>query len=118
VEAHAEEERARSVNLDGGHAGGGVDLNGGRTVEAHAEEEEEQGARREPRRRARRWHGPRPRARGAKEERGTSVEAVGAALRRTWRRSRRWWVCGGEMTGLGFRGSDTLKKKNSSDGQN
>jgi hypothetical protein len=31
------------------------------------------------------------------------------------RRSGRQWVCGREMKGLGFRGSDTLKKKNSSD---
>jgi hypothetical protein len=36
-----------------------------------------------------------------------------------WRRTRRsvhQWVCGMEMKGLGFRGSGTLKKKNSSDG--
>jgi hypothetical protein len=38
VEAHAEEEWARDVNLDNGRAGG-VDLDGGRAVEAHAEEE-------------------------------------------------------------------------------
>jgi hypothetical protein len=78
VEAHAEEERARGLNLNGGHVGGvdldgrrvveahyvnlddkcagGVDLNGGRTVEAHTE-----------------------------EERGTDVEAVAVALRQTWR---------------------------------
>jgi hypothetical protein len=38
VEVHAEEEQVRGVNLDGGRAGG-VDLNGGCTVEAHVEEE-------------------------------------------------------------------------------
>jgi hypothetical protein len=32
------------------------------------------------------------------------------------RRSGDQRVCGGEMTGLGFRGSGTHKKKNSSDG--
>jgi hypothetical protein len=40
----------------------------------------------------------------------------GGRWRRTWRRSGCRWVCGGEMIGLGFRGSGTLKKKNSSDG--
>jgi hypothetical protein len=53
------------------------------------------------------------------EERGVGVEAHAeedAWRRRTRRRSERRWVCGGEMIGLGFRGSGTLKKKNSSDG--
>jgi hypothetical protein len=40
----------------------------------------------------------------------------GARWRQTWSRSGRRWVCGWEMIGLGFRGSGTLKKKNSSDG--
>jgi hypothetical protein len=53
---HAEEERARGVNLDGGRA-----------MEAHTE-----------------------------EKRGTSVEAVGAASRRMQRRSGCQRVCGGE----------------------
>jgi hypothetical protein len=39
----------------------------------------------------------------------------GTQWRQTQRRSGRRWVCGKEMTGLGFRGSDTLKKKDSSD---
>jgi hypothetical protein len=59
------------------------------------------------------------------EERGAGMEVhaedpeEGARwrhMRRTRRRSRRRWVCGGEMIGLWFRGSGTLKKKNSSDG--
>jgi hypothetical protein len=37
VEAHMEEERGSGVNLDGGCTGG-VDLDGGRAVEAHTEE--------------------------------------------------------------------------------
>jgi hypothetical protein len=55
------------------------------------------------------------------EERGDSVEAhaedaeEGVPWRRTWRRSGRRWICDGEMIGLGFRGSNTLKKKISSD---
>jgi hypothetical protein len=59
---------------------------------------------------------------GVEAERGTGVEAhtedteEGARWRWTQRRSRRRWVCGGEMKGLGFRGKGTLKKKNSSDG--
>jgi hypothetical protein len=64
----------------------GLNLDGGRTVEVHVE-----------------------------EERGVGVEAIGVALRQTGRSGRRR-VCGGEMTWLGFRGSGTLKKKNSSDG--
>jgi hypothetical protein len=39
----------------------------------------------------------------------------GARWRRTRQRSRRRWACGEEMTGLGFRSSGTLKKKNNSD---
>jgi hypothetical protein len=83
------------VNLDGGCASGvdldcgcasGVDLDSRRAVEAHAEEEQ-----------------------------GTSVEAVGATSWRTRRRRGHRRVCGGEMIGFGFRGSGTLKKKNSSD---
>jgi hypothetical protein len=81
VEAHTEEERARDVNLNGGCVGG-VDLDGGRAVEAHAE-----------------------------EERGADVEAVSAASRRMWRRSGCRWVCDGEMIGLEFRCSNTLKKE-------
>jgi hypothetical protein len=56
------------------------------------------------------------------EQRGVGMEAhtkdteEGAQWRRTRRRSERRWVCGGEMKGLGFRGSGTLKKKNSRDG--
>jgi hypothetical protein len=56
------------------------------------------------------------------EQRGTGVEAhaedveEGMRWRRTQRRSGRWRVCGREMKGLGFRSSDTLKKKNSSNG--
>jgi hypothetical protein len=38
------------------------------------------------------------------------------STQRTRRRSGHRRVCGGEMIGLGFRGSGTLKKKNSSDG--
>jgi hypothetical protein len=76
---------ARGVNLDGGHAGG-LDFNGRHAVETHV-----------------------------KEERGTGVEAIGAASRWTRRRSWGRWVCGREMIGLRFRGSGTLKKKNSSD---
>jgi hypothetical protein len=55
------------------------------------------------------------------EERGADVEAhaedmeEGAWWRRTRRRSGRQWVCDKEMKGLWFRGSGTLKKKNSSD---
>jgi hypothetical protein len=74
------------VNLDGGCAGG-IDLNGGHAVEAHME-----------------------------EERGACVEAVDAASRQMRRRSEHQWVCGGEMTWLGFRSSGTLRNKNSSDG--
>jgi hypothetical protein len=37
-------------------------------------------------------------------------------MRRTRRRNGHRLVCGGKITGLGFRGSSTLKKKNSSDG--
>jgi hypothetical protein len=85
VEAHTEEERARGMNLDSGRTSG-IDLDDGHTVEAHAE-----------------------------EERGAGVEAVSAASRRTWKRSGRQWVCGREMTVLGFRELVTLKKKNSSD---
>jgi hypothetical protein len=51
------------------------------------------------------------------EERGANVEAhMEGTRRRQKRRSGRWRVCDGEMTGLGFRGSGTLKKKNGSDG--
>jgi hypothetical protein len=39
-----------------------------------------------------------------------------AQWRCTRRRSGHRWVCGREITGLGFRGSRTLKKKNSNDG--
>jgi hypothetical protein len=55
-------------------------------------------------------------------ERGASVEAYvedtkeGVQWRWMQMRRGRWWVCGGKMTGLGFRGSNTIKKKNSSDG--
>jgi hypothetical protein len=55
-------------------------------------------------------------------ERGTSVGAhvedtkEGVQWRWMQRRRGRWRVCGRKMTGLGFRDSDTLKKKNSSDG--
>jgi hypothetical protein len=68
-----EEERARSMNLDGGRAveahmednegcAGGVDLDDGCVVEVHAEEE--RGMRCEPQCRARRWRGPRRQAHG------------------------------------------------------
>jgi hypothetical protein len=56
------------------------------------------------------------------EERGAGMEAhtedavEGARWRLTQWRSGHWRVCVGEMTGLGFRGSSTLKKKNSSNG--
>jgi hypothetical protein len=33
-----------------------------------------------------------------------------ARWKRTQRRSGHRWLCGSEMTGLGFRGSDTIKK--------
>jgi hypothetical protein len=65
-----------------------------------------------------------PRHFNVEEERGTGVEThvddavEGAWWRRTWRRWRRSGhrqVCGKEITGLGFRGSGTLKKKNSCD---
>jgi hypothetical protein len=55
------------------------------------------------------------------EERGASVEAhaedaeEGVRWRRMRRRSERRWVSGREMKRLRFRGSGTLKKKNSSD---
>jgi hypothetical protein len=55
-----------------------------------------------------------------KEEQGVVEEAhvedteEGTLLRRTWRTQRR--VFDREMTGLGFRGSGTLKQTNSSDG--
>jgi hypothetical protein len=55
------------------------------------------------------------------EERGDDVEAhtedaeEGVPWRRTRRRSERWRICDGEMIGLEFRGSNTLKKKISSD---
>jgi hypothetical protein len=75
----------RCVNIDGKRAGD-MDLDGGRVLEVHAE-----------------------------EERGASVEAIGVASRWTRRRSERRLVCDGEMTELGFSGSDTLKKNNSSD---
>jgi hypothetical protein len=107
MQAHAEEKRAHGVNLDGGRA-----------VEAHAEKERDTW--REPRRRAHGWCGPR-RCHAVEthmeEELGADVEAVSAASRQTRRRSVCRWVCGGEMTGLGFMGLGTLKKKNSSDGQ-
>jgi hypothetical protein len=51
------------------------------------------------------------------EERGADVEAhtedgeEGAWWRRTWRRSGRRWVCGEEMTGLGFRGWAHLTRR-------
>jgi hypothetical protein len=55
--------------------------------------------------------------------RGGEGRADGAVEGTRWRPTRRtrWksgrqWVCGEEMTGLGFKGSDTLKNKNSSDG--
>jgi hypothetical protein len=53
------------------------------------------------------------------EEQGADVEAhavEGARWRQTRRRSGHRRVCGGEMKGLGFRGSDTIKYKNSSNG--
>jgi hypothetical protein len=62
----------------------------------------------------------------AEEERGTSVEAHAEDMeegvrwrctQRTRRRSGRRRMCGREMTGFGFRGSSTLKKKNSSNRQ-
>jgi hypothetical protein len=50
------------------------------------------------------------------EEQGTGVEAhaedVMEGAWRTRRRSRRRRVCGGEITGLEFRGLGTLKKNN------
>jgi hypothetical protein len=73
-------------------------------------------------------HGGEGRANGAvlrrfnmEEERGDDVEAhtedaeEGVPWRRTRRRSERWRICDGEMIGLEFRGSNTLKKKISSD---
>jgi hypothetical protein len=39
------------------------------------------------------------------------VEAIGAASRRTQRRSGRRWVCGGEMAGFVFRGSGTPERR-------
>jgi hypothetical protein len=57
------------------------------------------------------------------EERSTNVEAhaeEGTRWRHTgrkhWRSGHRQ-VCGGEIIGLGFMGSGTLKKKNISDGR-
>jgi hypothetical protein len=47
-----------------------------------------------------------------------SEALVWRCTRRTRRRSRCWQMCGGEMTWLGFRGSGTIKKKNSSNGHN
>jgi hypothetical protein len=69
------------VNLDG-ECACGVDLDSGCAVEAHVE-----------------------------EERGTDVEAINVASRRTQRRSGRQWMCGREMIGLGFRGSGILKRR-------
>jgi hypothetical protein len=81
VEAHTEEERARSVNLDGGRMGG-MDLDGGggwrgTDVEAVV------AASRQTRRRS--------------DRRGTGVKAVGAVSRRTRRRSGRR---GGSQRGI------------------
>jgi hypothetical protein len=54
---------------------------------------------------------------GMEEERGTGVEAhMEEGMQWRWTRRTRMTVCGGEMTGLGFRGLGTLKKKNSSNG--
>jgi hypothetical protein len=61
------------------------------------------------------------------EERGTDVEEQGTGVEahaedvmegawRTRRRSGRRRVCGGEITGLLFRGLGTLKKNNNNDG--
>jgi hypothetical protein len=77
------EERARDVNLDGWRA-----------------------VSRGPQRRA---CGGGARGGGARHTAWTST--AGMRWRRTWRRSRHRWVCGGEMIGLGFRGSGTLKKR-------
>jgi hypothetical protein len=60
---HTRRSEARDVNLDDGRVGG-VDLDSGRVAEVHAE-----------------------------EERGTDVEAVGAASSRTRRRSERTDRC-------------------------
>jgi hypothetical protein len=58
-----------------------------------------------------------PRRFDVEEERGAVVEAhVEEVARWRWTRRTRRRVCGGEMTGLPFRSSDTLKKKNSSNG--
>jgi hypothetical protein len=107
VEAHAEEERARGLNLNGRHVGG-VDLDGGRVVEAHYVNLDDKCAGGVD------LNGRRTVVAHTEEERGTDVEAVAVALRHTWRRSEHRWVCDREMTGLGFRGSGTLRKKNSS----
>jgi hypothetical protein len=45
------------------------------------------------------------------EEWGTGVDAIGAASRRTRRRSGRRWVCGDEMAGFVFRGSGTPERR-------
>jgi hypothetical protein len=73
VEAHVEEERARSVNLDGGRMGG-MDLDGGGGWRG-ADVEAVGVASRQTRRRS--------------DQRGTGVKAVGTASRHTWRRSGR-----------------------------
>jgi hypothetical protein len=94
------------MNLDGGRAGGvveahaeeerGVNMNldCGHTVEVHMEEEQ-----------------------GADVEVHVEDAEEGAPLSCTRRRCGHRRVCGGKMTGLGFRGSGRLKKKNSSDGR-
>jgi hypothetical protein len=90
VEAHAEEERACGVNLDGGCACG-VDLNGGRAVETHPEEERD--AWREPQLWAHGWRGSRRQARGGGARgggvrRAAWTSTVGARWRYTRRRSK------------------------------
>jgi hypothetical protein len=70
------------MNLDGGRTGG-VDLDGGCAVETHVEEE--RGERREPRRWARGWCGPRrwhALEAHTEEEQGVGVEAVNATSSR------------------------------------
>jgi hypothetical protein len=136
VEAHAEEERAHGMNLDGGRAGG-VDLDDGHVVEAHLACTSMAGAQVALTLTVGAWW---RRTRRRSEVSGVNLDGGhaggvdldgGTRWRHTWRRSKvpAWrrstrrradtedeWapVGGGEMIGLGFRGSDTLKKKNSS----
>jgi hypothetical protein len=95
VEVHAEEERVRGVNLNGGRAGG-MDLDGRRAGGLDLDDGGDATSRRTWRRSGRR---------------GAHVEVVGVVLRQTLRRSVHRRVYGGEMIGLWFRGLAHLKRR-------